>query len=93
MPLRRTVKARGDDFPEAALGPAPGAGGRIRAITHIGSGCSLRPIAGRPGFLDYVLCSTIDLNGALWATVVNAAMTTSLVQSTKQMQDYLARGT
>jgi hypothetical protein len=79
------------DFPEYELGPKPGAEGRIRAISHAGSGCSILPIPGRHGVLKYVLVSTIDLKGSLNAYLVNSAMTSSLAQSTRQMQDYLVR--
>jgi hypothetical protein len=44
-----------ESFPEYKLGAAPGSDGMIRAITHLGSGCSLMPIPGRPGFLACVL--------------------------------------
>jgi len=76
-------------FPEFKLGPEPGSDGMVRAISHVGSGCSLMPIPGRPGFLNYVLVSTIDLNGWLMPSVVNTAMSTSLLQGTVQMQEYL----
>jgi len=81
-----------DTFPEYSLGPKPGSDGMIRAISHVGSGCSLQPIPGRPGALHYVLVSTIDLNGWLMPSVVNAAMSTSLMQGTVQMQEYLKHG-
>jgi hypothetical protein len=61
----------------------------IRAISHIGSGVSLMPIPGRPGFLQYCLVSTIDLNGWLPTSVINAAMSSSLLLGTQQMQDNL----
>jgi hypothetical protein len=98
--LQKTVKTGGiniinasipPDFPEYHLGPPPGEGGKIRAISHPGSGCSLLPIPGRRGVLQYVLISTIDLKGSLNPYIVNSAMTSSLAQGTRQMQDYLVK--
>lgn len=100
LALQRTVPDGGiniancscpDDFPEFKQGPAPGSDGRVRAWTHVGSGCSIKPIPGKPGFVQYVLVSTLDLKGWLSAGVINAAMTQSLALSTKQMQDFLAK--
>ena len=100
LALQRTVPDGGiditnvsvpPDFPEAKAGPDPSTDPRVRATTHIGSGCSIRPIPGRPGFLKYTLVTTLDLQGWLSASVINAAMTQSLALSTRQMQDYLVR--
>jgi len=75
-------------LPEYKLGPEPGSDGMVRAITHAGSGCALMPIPGRPGYLSYVLVSTIDLNGWLPPSVVNTAMSTSLMSGTIQMREF-----
>ena len=74
------------EFEEAKIDP--GLHGSVRAITHIGSGVSIKSIPGRPGYLEYIMISTIELNGWLPPGVVNATMTTSLAQSTEQMQDF-----
>jgi len=74
-------------FEEAKVDP--GLRGSVRAVTHIGSGVLLKPIPGRPGYLEYILVSTLELGGWLPPGVINATMTTSLAQSTEQMQDYL----
>jgi len=75
------------EYEETKLDPR--AEGTVRATTHIGSGALIEPIKGRPGCLRYVLVSTIELGGWLPPGVINATMTTSLAQSTAQMQDFL----
>jgi len=80
-----------DSFPEFGIGPEPGSDGRVRAKTHAGSGCAIEPVPGRSGVLLFTMVSTLDLNGWLSPGVVDAAMSASLAQSTRQMQDHVRR--
>lgn len=75
------------DFEESKLNP--GIDGAVKAVTHIGSGASLKPIPGKPQTLEYVLVSTIELGGWLPPRVINATMSSSLASSTEQMIDFL----
>lgn len=77
------------NFPEFSMKPE--VSGSTVGTTHIGSGCSIRPIPGRPGYLEYILVSTIDLGGWLPQSVITAAMSTSLMQGTEQMLNYLEK--